>query len=100
MLFFKLIDKTTGEEAKINTTVDEQICKLLDRPVDNHHYCSILKDAEVSWYDTIGLALATGKTYDDCRKLWPNDNGMQDDINKVIDFLEVHYTVDCGYKVY
>lgn len=94
MNYFKLIDKATGEVADLNTTVDGQICELLGRPIDEHHYCSILEDAEISWYDTIGLALACGKTFDDIRETWHD----VDNVLRVVDFLEAHYTVDCGYS--
>lgn len=87
MFCFQLKDKKTGEIPVLNS-VDEEICKLLEESVSKKEYCPIFKHPRmnISWYDTIGLALATGKTYDEIKQLWENEN-----CQKVINFLESKY---------
>ena len=53
---FTLARKESPERHLPLSTVDEELCKHLDVPIDaiNYHY---------DWYDSIGLRLAVGKTF-------------------------------------
>jgi hypothetical protein len=102
MLCFQLFDKNTNRAVSLNQ-VDEEICALLGEPVDTKAYCPIFKWEDkvsfgtiqhaISWYDTIGLALATGKSYDECRELSDNEN-----VRKILDYLESKYTPTAFYQ--
>ena len=96
MMCFRLLDKETGEAMELNK-VDEEICELLGEPVDPNYYCPIFKHPRmnISWYDSIGMALACGKSYAECRELTDNEV-----ILKVIDYLESKYVPDAFYQAY
>jgi len=55
--YFQLISKQTGEATPFNK-IDEELCDNFEQPVDEHKYLS-------GWYDSIGLRLALGKSFDE-----------------------------------
>ena len=57
---FSLTRKTDGKVANLNE-VDDELRRYFKEPPDAEHWLW-------SWYDTIGLALALGRTFDDIIK--------------------------------
>ena len=83
---FTLTDKTTGERA-VFAYIDNDMRKHFNQPDDPDKYLW-------GWYDTIGLGLAMGKTWDEMRTWWDDNSPMQ----KVINYLEERYTPDAWYQ--
>ncbi len=79
---FQLIDKETNEPA-VFAHIDDRLCEHLGVEPDKKKFL-------YNWYDTIGLGLAMGKTWDEMRTWWANDSPKQN----VINFLEQNYTPD------
>lgn len=92
----KLVDIETGE-IKPLTDVDEEICKVLDKPFDENKWCYLGKERieGVDWYNTICFALAMGHNYDKIKELWSDC----DEILKIVDYLEQHYKPEAWYEV-
>lgn len=90
---FQLFDKEGNSPTMQELDID--ICKLLGEPVDPKYYCPVFKhpSLNISWYDTVGLALACGKSYDDIRNDFKNEN-----VRKVVDFLESRYVPKAYYQ--
>ena len=84
--YFQLIDKTTEKPAKF-VDIDEKLCAHMG--VEPHP-----KNYLYGWYDSIGLGLAMGKTWDEMRTWWDDNSPMQ----KVINYLEERYTPDAWYQ--
>lgn len=98
-LCFQLFDKDGNSPTM--QKLDEEICKLFNKPVDPKYYCPLYEWTSsegyyqaLNWYDTVGLALAQGNGYDDIRKLWPD---WQEAL-KLIDYLESKYTPRAFYQ--
>ena len=90
--YFQFHRKQKGKKAGevvLPSKVDEEICQHLNRPVDPEHYCA-------NWYDTIGLALATG--------LQPNSKKMKEIFKDselaldILSFMHKHYVVSAWYS--
>lgn len=85
---FQLIDRTTGEAASLNK-VDEEICALIDRPVDPRLYVE-------NWFDTIGFEIAMGTPLESpamdelLTKQWPHRIHHP----KILAFLREKYKSD------
>lgn len=77
---FELIAKgpNTTESA---VEIDEILCKILERTIDDRRYV-------LDWFNTIGLYLACGKSFDEIRKArnWSNE------MHLIIEYLEDNYT--------
>lgn len=58
---FQLSRKTEPDKPVPLQTIDEEICRLLNEPVDPQYWCC-------SWYNAIGFSLACGKTFDQIRE--------------------------------
>ena len=59
---FRLHRKTDNVAESLNV-VDEQLCKLINYPVDPKKYC-------FGWFDTIGFSIACGRTFTELRTLY------------------------------
>jgi hypothetical protein len=71
-----------GETAPMKlSAVDDFICKLLNEDPDPVLWCRW-------WYDTLGLGLALGHTFNELRKQFADT-----DLIEVIDALDEHFTV-------
>ena len=77
---FQLINKTTGEPASLNDVNAEIYAHFNLEPNPIEHYCA--------WYDIIGLAFATGRTYAETHALIP-------EYSDILDYLEPRYTLRC-----
>lgn len=67
--------------------IDEELCRLLDKPVDPIKYVE-------EWFNIIGFPLATGKTIAEIRPTF--DGTFHNDANlvKICDYLEANFTPD------
>ena len=94
MVHYELMDKRTGEIPSLDD-IDYQICCLLGKPYNRQHFCHLGNKPEyrdlLNWNNTVGLALAMGKSWDEIRELWSDD----DEILAIVDFLERNYEVIC-----
>lgn len=94
MVRYELMDKLTGEIPSLDY-IDKQMCLLLGKPYNRQQFCYIGNKPEyaewLNWNTTVGLAMAMGKTWDQIRELW-SDN---DEILAIVDFLERNYEVIC-----
>ena len=84
---FKLISRFDGH-AETMQNVDRRICEHLGQPVHPTRWC-------VNWYNTVGLLLAMGKTWDDMREIYDPNSVAQ----IVIDFLEIDYRTDSWHEM-
>jgi len=62
--------------------IDEHICKHFNVPIDDKKYYW-------GWYNTIGLALAMGKTWNEMFDIFEDDRTLE-----IVTFLSEHYTPD------
>lgn len=83
---FSLTRKGEDKPTRL-ATVDEELCGLLERPVDEKFYVC-------GWFDSIGLALALGKTWDEQREIFKDSPEAQ----KIITYLEANYTANAWYQ--
>ncbi len=83
---FQLKHRETGEATPF-VQVDNELCQVLGVEPDDTQYV-------YGWYDSIGLGLAMGVTWEKMRTWWDEDSPMQ----KVIEYLETHYTPDVWYQ--
>lgn len=77
---FQLISKNTNQPANL-PTVDNEMCEYFNVPPHETEYYR-------AWYDIIGLAFATGRTFDETRALIP-------EYSDILDYLEPRYTIRC-----
>lgn len=99
MTYFQLVDRFTNEAIALGE-IDKQICQLMNVQCHNRFYGG----GQYNWFDSIGFALSTGKTLEDgpnsvrnyyqTNKLWCEELPW---LEKIIDFLQVHYTCNSGY---
>jgi hypothetical protein len=78
--------------------IDEELCKMLDVPVDEHKYV-------MGWYDNIGFALACGRSLEWCREQYKakadaakGTDQYWNDCVRITDYLIEHYTSDGWYQ--
>lgn len=87
---FRKSDTSEKKEAVRLTTVDEELCAYLGKEVHPEYWCG-------GWYDTIGFALACGKTFDDMRTCI-RDNEPDDEqaafALKMINWFDDNFTSD------
>ena len=83
---FMLIDKVTGKSAKFSE-IDDKLCEALGRVPDEEKFLH-------SWYDCIGLSLAMGKTWDEIREIFKDDEVMI----LIANWIEGRYTADSWYE--
>ena len=77
---FQLISRASGEPAHL-PTIDNEMCEHFNvEPHPTEYYRA--------WYDIIGLAFATGRTYCETRILIP-------EYSDILDYLEPRYTIRC-----
>ena len=77
---FQLINKLNGEPANL-PTVDNEMCEHFNiEPHPTEYYRM--------WYNVLGLAFATGHTFDETRVLIP-------EYSDILDYLDEHYTIRC-----
>lgn len=80
MICFQLLDKTTGEPANL-PSIDNDMCKFFGvTPHPEYYYRS--------WYDIVGLCLASGYSYETIKQRIP-------EYSDIVDYLEKHYNVNC-----
>lgn len=93
--YFKLINKVTGNTATLDD-VDKEICTLLGKSYNEHKWCYLgpKRISGLDWYNLIGMSLSTGHSYEETKKLMDDD----EEVNKICDYLEATYDVDCGYN--
>lgn len=92
MVHYELMDKRTGEIPSLDD-IDKQICNLLEKPYRRQHFCYLGNKPEyrdfLNWNNTVGLAMAMGKTWNEVRALWSDD----DEILAICDYLEERYDI-------
>jgi len=67
--------------------IDEYLCKAFDEPIHPIHWFR-------GWVDNIGMFLACGKTWNECREIWKE---IPDQL-EVIDWMEEHTMADGHYE--
>ena len=82
-----LTSKATNEPTSF-VQIDEEICAHLGVPVHPTKYVH-------GWYDTIGLCLAMGKTFDEQRRIFAECP----ELLKIIDYLDEHYIPDSWAEI-
>ena len=100
---FQLFRKGEPEPTSLSK-IDEELCKLLNLPVDPVKYVA-------SWYDTIGFRLALGKSFQEIREDfgvirdgehvgWTSqDDIMLDQWFQILDYLEENYSPNSWTEV-
>lgn len=91
---FALIRKTTGERAVLQQVDDEMRQHFGAEPDPEHWFCH--------WYDTIGFALACGKSFEWCReKVRESGESAEDHAFslRLIDWLDENFTADCWVQI-
>ena len=83
---FQLINRETGK-ADAFQDIDEAICWDLGWPVDEERYAH-------GWYDSIGLGLARGRTFEELRDYFVD----AEELLQIIDWLDARYTPDAWYE--
>lgn len=91
---FQLIRKATGKAAVLQE-VDEELCRYFgEEPHETRWFCH--------WYDTIGFALACGKSFDWCREKVKESDASDEDKQyslKMIDWFDENFTPDCWAEI-
>ena len=82
---FTLTSKATGKTEAFSK-IDEDICAHLGVEVDPVEYVH-------GWYDSIGLGLAVGKSFDEMLEIFKEPETI-----KIVNFLKDHYTSDAWYE--
>ena len=82
------LTKIGAKERSLFSDIDDEMREHFGEPPDEKKYLWC-------WYDTIGLALAMGKSWDDMRS-W---NDMSESFLKMVDYLEERYTSDCWAEI-
>ena len=80
--YFTLTKKDETEPSKFNK-IDDEMCLFLGKQPNPEKYY-------LSWYNILGLAIATGKNWEWCKnefKDWP-------EMLEVINYLETNYNSD------
>jgi len=89
---FQLIDKTT-EQAEKFSVIDDKLCAHLGvEPHPKHYYRG--------WYDSIGLALAVGKSFEEILATVQEPHptyGVDEESIKIVKWLDEHYTSTAWY---
>lgn len=92
---FQLTCKTRGKPINLQQ-IDAEICQFLCVPCDpNRWVCD--------WYNTIGFALAMGKTFPQIRAIWEDaaegaePSEVEQDF-EVLAYLETNFTSDAWYQ--
>lgn len=75
--YFELISKTTGKPT-IFQTIDDEMREHFGEPESTTQWLE-------NWYNTLGLSIALGGTWETLRADWPNKS-------RIVDWLEQHYT--------
>lgn len=92
MVHYELMDKRTGEIPSLDD-IDKQICDILGKHYDPQHFCYLGNCPEwrdyINWNNTVSLAMAMGKTYQEIRELWPDSI----EILAICDYLESKYKI-------
>lgn len=79
---FMLLDKTTGEPVSLQK-VDDMMREAFGEPPNE-------KEWLYRWYDTVGFALAMGRSWDETRKHFEGCENLQ----RAIDWLEMNFGAD------
>lgn len=66
--------------------IDEAMCKFFGAPVHPDDWYR-------NWYNTVGIGLAVGNSWDKLREIFDDLDDL-DDLDDVIDWLELNYTAD------
>src|SRR5258708_33789037 len=95
---FSLTRKSTGEVV-ILQEVDNELRRYFKEPPDTEHWLW-------SWYDTIGLALALGRSFDDIiRECHDNLEQHPDSVQyylrkiEIAKYLRDNFTSDCWAEI-
>lgn len=87
---FTLTRKSNLEAGPVKfVEIDAELCKHFNEPVDEVHWY-------LGWYDSIGLGLALGKSWDELRTWWKEEDAAQ--MLRIIDYLEENFTPNAWYQ--
>jgi hypothetical protein len=81
------LTKKSEDKRAVFQTIDDEMRAHFGEPPDAERWLW-------GWYDSIGLALACGKTWDEIRKLFEDSP----ELLKVVDYLEERYVSDCWFE--
>jgi len=79
--FFYLTKIGEDSTSSLNS-VDEALCNHFGEPVSSDYWYQ-------DWYNTLGLALAVGRSWENMKKVYPKKIDA-------IEFLQENYTVTAG----
>ena len=84
--YFQLYPKNSDEPAKF-ADVDDKMRAHFNAPPDPDKYLC-------GWYDSIGMRLALGQSFDEIRAEWFSYNEAEgyDELIDILDWLEANYT--------
>jgi len=74
-----------GDKPKVFAEIDDEMREHFGAPADAENWY-------LGWYDTIGLLLALGKTWDEIRTTLPT-------LSHIVDYLEERYIPNAWYEV-
>ena len=81
------LTKIGNDKPSAFNDIDIELCEHFNTPVDDVRYF-------MEWYDTIGLALAMGKTWDEMNDIFKGSNITLE----IIAYLRKNYTADAWYQ--
>jgi hypothetical protein len=68
--------------------IDEELCAHLGVEVDNKFWLH-------GWYNCIGMMLAIGKSFDECREIFKESSELQ----PIIDYLDTNFITDAWAEI-
>lgn len=85
---FSLTKRGKTEPVSLNQ-LDEDVCKMLNKPCDPDKFCR-------GWYDIIGFRLALGKEWSEIVELFlPVEDAYDLDMLAICAYLQANYTSNC-----
>jgi hypothetical protein len=85
---FTLTRKTELEAGPVQLTlIDEELCAYLGQEVDPDNWV-------YGWYNSIGLMLAIGKSFEECREIFAESNHLL----PIVAYLEANFVTDAWYQ--
>jgi len=86
---FSLTRKSNPEAGPVKLTlIDEELCSHLGVEVHPEYWVH-------GWYNSIGLMLAMGKSWDECREIFKDS----DVLLPIIDYLEANFITDAWAEI-
>lgn len=72
-------------------TIDEELCIHLGESISNSRWCR-------DWYNSIGLALAIGQSFDKIREELKACPENEIELLPIVDYLDANFVTDAWYQ--